>query len=242
MGNGTGIEIYKHLGTRPDKFVHGYGIFQYDLQFFRRDPDFFLTQRWKDIQSCVDKLMIELRDALQHLGLNDKPSLTDLESAFVGIVYNTGFGNFRAAKGLKQGHNDGNLFYGENIDRYLRIAHDIPMPVASPVHVEAMADPVVAPALAPAMAPILAVAPAAAGGSVVTVAKAEFDRFHNIDEGTQPLRGRIADYYEAGGGSRHLDPTLDENAWSAAFISFCVKQAGATPDQFRFSLSHSVYV
>src|SRR5664279_1176549 len=45
MGNGTGIEIYKHLGTRPDKFVHGYGIFQYDLQFFRRDPDFFLTQR-----------------------------------------------------------------------------------------------------------------------------------------------------------------------------------------------------
>lgn len=41
MGEGTGIRIYKKLAKRPDKFVHGYGIFQYDLQFFRRDPIFF---------------------------------------------------------------------------------------------------------------------------------------------------------------------------------------------------------
>jgi hypothetical protein len=85
-------------------------------------------------------------------------------------------------------------------------------------------------------------AAAARTPSIVTVARAEFDRFHGIDEGDQPLRRRIADYYEAGGGSRNLDPTRDENAWSAAFISFCVKQSGATSEQFAFSLRHSVFV
>jgi hypothetical protein len=69
----------------------------------------------------------------------------------------------------------------------------------------------------------LAIAPLlAAGRSIVAVAKAEFDRFNGTDEGEEPLRSRIADYYEAGGGSRNLDPTLNENAWSAAFVSFCV--------------------
>src|SRR5262249_36339845 len=90
--------------------------------------------------------------------------------------------------------------------------------------------------------PIHVPAAVIAGRSIVTIAKAEFDRFHGIDEGDQPLRGHIADYYEAGGGSRNLDPTKDENAWSAAFVSFCVKQSGATADQFSFNLSHSVYV
>jgi len=84
--------------------------------------------------------------------------------------------------------------------------------------------------------------PLAAGRSVVAIAKDEFDRFHGIDEGHPPLREHIADYYEAAGGSRNLDPTLNENAWSAAFVSFCVKQSGATSSQFKFDLSHSVYV
>jgi hypothetical protein len=48
--------------------------------------------------------------------------LTDLESAFVAIVYNIGFGNFKESRELKQGFNDGAHFYGENIDRYLQIA------------------------------------------------------------------------------------------------------------------------
>jgi Uncharacterized protein conserved in bacteria (DUF2272)/Bacterial SH3 domain len=231
MGDATGIEAYQHLGTRPEKFVHGYGIFQYDLQFFRREPDFFLQQRWKNIDACVEKLMGELRDALDNLGFSEKTSLTDLESAFVAIVYNIGFGNFRESRGLKQGFNDGANFYGENIDRFLQIAHAIatPAPVVAPAPVIVAASP-------PATAPV------AAGRSIVAIAQAEFDRFHGINEGDQPLRGRIADYYEAAGGSRDLDPTLDENAWSAAFVSFCVKQSGATPDQFAFSLLHSVYV
>jgi hypothetical protein len=237
MADATGIEAYQHLARRPEKFVHGYGIFQYDLQFFRRDPDFFLTQRWKDINSCIDKMMTELRTALQQLGFSEKLSLTDLQSAFVGIVYNTGFGNFREAKGLKQGHNDGMFFYGENIDRFMKIAHDIPTPAPGPVPLVAAAAPGAVPAAASPAVP-----QGVAGRSVVAIAKAEFDRFNGIDEGDQPLRGRIADYYEAAGGSRGLDPTLDENAWSAAFVSFCVKQSGATADQFKFSMLHSVYV
>jgi len=225
MGDGTGIEIYQHLGTKPDKFVHGYGIFQYDLQYFLRDPDFFLSQRWKSIDPCIEKLMTELRGALNDLGFSNKTSLTDLESDFVAIVYNTGFGNFRQSRGIRQGHFDGQQYYGENIDRFLQIARTIPTPAPTP-----------------AGGPQPSVPPAAAGRSIMAIAKAEFDRYHGINEGDQPLRGRIADYYEAGGGSRSLDPTLNENAWSAAFVSFCVKQSGATLDQFKFSLSHSVFV
>ena len=82
----------------------------------------------------------------------------------------------------------------------------------------------------------------AASNSVVAIAKEEFDRFHGIDEGDEPLRSRIASYYEAAGGSTHLDPTQNDNAWSAAFISFCIKKSGATPAQFRFSMQHSVFV
>jgi hypothetical protein len=228
MGDGTGIEAYQHLGTRPDKFVHGYGIFQYDLQFFRQDPNFFLEQRWQNINACVEKLMAELGKAVGQLRLSDRTSLTDLESAFVAIVYNIGFGNFKEIRGLKQGFNDGAHFYGENIDRFLQIARSIPT---------------LAPTPALGVAGLHMIPPvAAAGPSIVAVGQAEFARFGGINEGDQPLRGRIADYYEAGGGSRGLDPTLDENAWSAAFVSFCVKQSGATSDQFEFSLSHSVFV
>jgi len=228
MGDGTGIEAYQHLGTRPGKFVHGYGIFQYDLQFFRQDPNFFLEQRWQNINTCVEKLMAELGKAVGQLRLSDRTSLTDLESAFVAIVYNIGFGNFKENRGLKQGFNDGANFYGENIDRFLQIARTIPTLAPTPALGVASLQHMTA--------------PTAAGPSIVAVATAEFDRFHGINEGDQPLRGRIADYYEAGGGSRDLDPTLDENAWSAAFVSFCVKQSGATSDQFEFSLLHSVFV
>lgn len=230
MAEATGIEAYRDLAVRPHKFVHGYGIFQYDLQFFREDPDFFLGQRWTSIEACVGKMMEELNRAVDRLGFSGKTSLTDLESAFVAIVYNAGFGNFKESRGLEQGHFDGAHFYGENIHRFIKIAHTIPTPQPA------------APAQPAAAAGAAAGAAAAAEPAVVAVAKAEFQRFHGIDEGSQPLRGRIADYYEAGGGSRNLDPTRNENAWSAAFVSFCVKKSGATADQFKFNLRHSVFV
>ncbi|MGZ2454796.1 hypothetical protein ACVIRO_007613 [Rhizobium ruizarguesonis] len=225
MAEATGIEAYQRVAQRPEKFVRGYGIFQYDLQFFKVEPDFFLDQRWQNIDACVEKMVTELKHALRQLGLDDKQSLTDLEAAFTAIVYNTGFGNFRKNKGLQQGHFDGTHFYGENIDQFIKIAREIPNPMMAegPVHIVPPSVAVVEPLIA-------------------TIAKAEFDRFNGVDEGDEPLRGRIADYYEAGGGSRNLDPTLNENAWSAAFVSFCAKESGATPQQFKFNLSHSVFV
>ena len=224
MAAATGIEAYQDLAQRPDKFVHGYGIFQLDLQFFKDDPDYFLEQRWKSIDKCVEKMMGELKRALTQLGFAGQNSLTDLEACFVAICYNTGFGNFRKNKLLKQGHFDGTHFYGENIDRFLKIARTVPVPVPGEPR-----EPVTPP-------------PPAAMPAVVAIARAEFQQFHAIDEGSQPLRGRIADYYEAGGGSRDLDPTSNDNAWSAAFVSFCVKKSGATPEQFKFNLRHSVFV
>ena len=33
---------YRSAASRPDKFCHGFGMFQRDLQFFMNDPDHFL--------------------------------------------------------------------------------------------------------------------------------------------------------------------------------------------------------
>lgn len=35
---------YSRMFTQPDKFCHGYGIFQYDLQFFLQNKNFFLNK------------------------------------------------------------------------------------------------------------------------------------------------------------------------------------------------------
>lgn len=223
MAAATGIEAYQRLAQRPDKFVHGYGMFQYDLQFFKEDPDFFLQQQWKTLGGTLGKLMKELKSAIQRLGYDAKTSLTDRESAFAAIVYNTGFGNFKEGKELRQGYFDGAHFYGENIDAFLKIARTIPGHSA-----------------------VLGGGMVNLGGTarrtVMEIAKNEYDTYHGIDEGKQPLRGHIADYYEAGNGSRDLDPTKSENAWSAAFVSYCIRKSGATKDQFAFALKHSVFV
>jgi hypothetical protein len=237
MADATGIAAYKTAFKNPDKFCHAFGIFQNDLQRFKSDKDFFLKQKWTDFSVMFEKFMTEIKGALKSLGYASKPSLTDLESAFVAIVYNTGFGNFDAAKGLKQGFFDGQHYYGENIDSFLKIAHSVPLSSASAPSLASLPPP------KPSSSLVLPSAlPSPSHGSAVAAAKAEFDRYHGIDEGSEPLRSRIADYYEAGGGSRTLDPTQDANAWSAAFISFCIKQSGASSAQFAYSLQHSVFV
>ncbi|WP_305231199.1 hypothetical protein, partial [Klebsiella pneumoniae] len=46
--------VYKKLyDTQPDKFCHGYGIFQYDLQFFKTNPGFFLNKEWGNIDKVI---------------------------------------------------------------------------------------------------------------------------------------------------------------------------------------------
>lgn len=46
----------------PKEWVYkGYGIFQYDLQFVKDDPDFFFDKQWYDFSACLDRVMRELR-------------------------------------------------------------------------------------------------------------------------------------------------------------------------------------
>jgi hypothetical protein len=118
------IPGYQKVVRNPDKFCHGYGIFQYDLQFFKTDPAFFLQKKWGDIAACIGKVIIELRQAMQRQGWGDKVTLTDTEKVYLAIAYNRGRAN--PTLGFKQGYrSDDGRFYGENVFEYLRIAQSI---------------------------------------------------------------------------------------------------------------------
>ena len=115
---------FTKVAKLPHKFCHGYGIFQYDLQFFLTDPDYFLRGRWREFPFSLGKCMESLRAAAERVGLDPHQSLTDLEQVAVAIAYNAG--TFRPKKGLKQGHqsSDGR-YYGENILDYLRLSQTL---------------------------------------------------------------------------------------------------------------------
>jgi hypothetical protein len=71
------------------------------------------------------------------------------------------------------------------------------------------------------------------------IAEEQHDRFHLMDEGDPLLCKQIRKYWA------ELDLGFEscvKVAWSAVFVSWCVKQAGATSDEFRFASAHSVFV
>ncbi len=116
---------YSKAVKNPAKFCHGFGIFQYDLQFFKNDPDFFLKQQWADAGECFKRLLAELVSAKKRAGFGSRTSLTDREQVATAIAYNRG--SFDPAKGLKQGHrNDEGRFYGELVSAYYDIGKSIP--------------------------------------------------------------------------------------------------------------------
>jgi len=117
--------------SNPNKFCHGYGMFQYDLQFFLEDPEYFLQKRYEKFSETLGKCISELTAKAKKIHLFDKPSLTDMELTAVAIAYNTG--TFKPSKGLKQGHFNGRKFYGEEIFDFIRIAHTVPVPDGSPI-------------------------------------------------------------------------------------------------------------
>ncbi len=120
------IHSYQKAASNPNKFCHGFGIFQYDLQFFKgEDPDYFLERRYADFDECLKKALGELRNATRKIHLQDKPALSDLEMAFVAIAYNTG--GFNPAKGLRQGfRSDDGKFYGEQIFAFMEQSKTVP--------------------------------------------------------------------------------------------------------------------
>ena len=141
MAEETQIQAYLRAVGNRNKFCHGFGIFQYDLQAFLREPDYFLNRRWGDFAASLAKCIEELNVKLRRIGYADKPRLTDEEMVHVAIAYNSG--NFAKSKGLRQGHFDGEKFYGEYIFEFLRLSKTVPVPGEAP------AIPTPAPGTAP---------------------------------------------------------------------------------------------
>ncbi len=117
---------FKGAVSNPNKFCHGFGIFQYDLQFFLRDPDYFLQKRYADFGASLGKAIEELTSKQKKIGLGGRTTLTDLELVAVAIAYNTG--GFKPSKGLKQGHFDGSRFYGQAVADFLRLSKTVSVP------------------------------------------------------------------------------------------------------------------
>ena len=124
------ISGYQPEAALPNKFCHGFGIFQYDLQFFLEDPDYFLQKRYADFDASLEKCIGELRNAMKRIHCEDKTTLTDYEMACVAIAYNTG--SFKPNSGLKQGYKDGGKYYGENIFDFLCLSKTVTLPYDGP--------------------------------------------------------------------------------------------------------------
>ncbi|QHG65330.1 hypothetical protein [Pseudomonas putida] len=124
------VQDYATVARRPDKFCHGFGIFQRDLQFFKDDPDYFLDQRYAQFDDALDHCLNELKRGLKTLGLAGAQALDDQQLASVGIAYNTG--GFNPKKGLRQGYFDGKRYYGENLLDFIQLAHTVPLDGAQP--------------------------------------------------------------------------------------------------------------
>jgi hypothetical protein len=115
---------YANAAKNKNKFCHGFGIFQYDLQFFKEDPDYFLKKQWGDFGICLGKAVEELKAAMKRAFGKAKESLTDTDQVFVAIAYNKGSVNL--SKGFKQGfQSDDGRFYGENIFDFLRVSQSV---------------------------------------------------------------------------------------------------------------------
>ncbi len=135
------ITGYNSAVKNKNKFCHGFGIFQYDLQFFKTDPNYFLNKKWENTDACFGRCISELKNAQDRQGWSTKTVLTDTEKVYVAIAYNKGRADL--SLGFKQGHkSDDGRYYGENIFDYLRIAQTIsltnpiepaPLPAPTPV-------------------------------------------------------------------------------------------------------------
>ena len=79
-------------------------FFQYDIQFCKKDPEYFINKKWIIFDNALAKGITELKAAQKAARLGAKNQLTDSELVHVAIAYNTG--RFDPARGLKQGFKD----------------------------------------------------------------------------------------------------------------------------------------
>jgi hypothetical protein len=119
------IPGYERVARDPDKFCHAFGIFQYDLQFFKTNPDYFLRGGYADFPTCAALCVAELTEGLHRLGWQGRAQLSDLEMACVAIAYNTG--RCDPSLGLQQGYRDADgKYYGELFYAFLLQARATP--------------------------------------------------------------------------------------------------------------------
>ncbi len=80
--------------------------------------------------------------------------------------------------------------------------------------------------------------------TLVRVAQGQAAKYEGINESSEPLRSRIKGYWDEckGAGFANFDFENVGVAWSAAFTSWCILQAGASGADFAFSPRHSHYI
>jgi hypothetical protein len=129
---------------------------------------------------------------------------------------------------------------GYTADEVTPVMSDAAAPEAAAV---SMAEPETLP-------PMATVAQVAAGAQasqlagyvakLVRIAQAEYQAYHTISETDEPLRSRIDTYCRGIGIAPPAN--VSKFAWSATFVSWCIKEAGATAQEFTFSPAHAVFV
>lgn len=119
------IHSYADAANNPNKFCKGFGIFQYDLQFFGPKTSAYFMGGYADFATSLTRCITELKEAMKRAKIPAGTKLTDMQRAAVAIAYNSG--SYNPAKGLKQGFKskDG-TYYGENFYSYLQLAHRVP--------------------------------------------------------------------------------------------------------------------
>ena len=84
-------------------------------------------------------------------------------------------------------------------------------------------------------------APSTFTARLASVARAQHDKFQFATEADATLCSQIKKW-TTDIGSTFVSCTSKDHPWSAVFVSWCVKEAGATPSEFRFSKRHAVFV
>lgn len=124
---GNWDNTYKKLfESNQNKFCRGYGIFQYDLQYFKKNPNYFLNRKWANFESCLILFIEELKSAHKKVPiLKNKKTLTDKEKIFVAIAYNKGTADVNGT--FKQGHKNSlsGKYYGEQISDYFNLSKSL---------------------------------------------------------------------------------------------------------------------
>lgn len=84
-------------------------------------------------------------------------------------------------------------------------------------------------------------APSAFADRLASVARGLHERLSSVNEADPELCAAIKRWTE-GIGATFVSCTSNNHPWSAVFVSWCVKEAGATAAEFKFSTQHSVFV